>query len=169
MLYYLVAASKNEIQQKYNTFNISFIDTPNKIFDIMKDGNFIVCLIDDFIGTGETAFSATQFFMDKNILNNNIAIVSLVAMKVGYNYLKTEGLEVFYSILKEKGISDSYRNVEKETLIMQRIEQKIGVKPSFKFGYGQSEALVRMIHTPNNTFPIYWLYNKKNEYAPFPR
>lgn len=136
MLYYLIAASKNEIQQKYNTFNISFIDTPNKIFDIMKNGNFIVCLIDDFIGTGETAFSATQFFMDKNILNNNIAIVSLVAMKVGYNYLKTEGLEVFYSILKEKGISDSYRNVEKETLIMQEIEQKIGVKPSFKFGYG---------------------------------
>lgn len=52
---------------------------------------------------------------------------------------------------------------------MQGIEEKIVVKPRFKFGYGQSKALVRMLHIPNNTFPIYWLNNNKNKYAPFLR
>lgn len=35
--------------------------------------------------------------------------------------------------------------------------------------YAQSEALVRMFRTPNNTFPIYWLKNSKNPCPPFPR
>lgn len=90
-------------------------------------------------------------------------------MKTGYDYLQANKFNVFYSILKEKGISDSSRDVAKEILIMEEIEKNIGVKEKFKFGYGRSEALVKMIHTPNNTFPIYWLSNNKNKYPPFPR
>ena len=52
---------------------------------------------------------------------------------------------------------------------MKNIEEAIQVSDDYKFGYKGSEALVKMIRTPNNTFPIYWLRNKKNKFAPFPR
>ena len=168
-LYYMIMASQQQIQSKYNNFNISFIDNPKKIFETSINQKFVLCLIDDFIGTGETAKSAVQFFLNNKILINHIAIVSLVVMKTGYDYLQANKFNVFYSILKEKGISDSSRDVVKEILIMEEIEKNIGVKEKFKFGYGRSEALVKMIHTPNNTFPIYWLSNNKNKYPPFPR
>ena len=63
-------------------------------------------------------------------------------------------------------------NEEKESKCMHAIEGAIKVSSDYNFGYKQSEALVRMIRTPNNTFPIYWYRDKKkkiNIYAPFPR
>lgn len=41
-LYYLINGLQKIIQQKYDAFNISFIDNPNKIFDIKIDDNFIL-------------------------------------------------------------------------------------------------------------------------------
>lgn len=38
-----------------------------------------------------------------------------------------------------------------------------------ELGYAESEALVTMIKTPNNTFPFYWYEKNSNSYAPFPR
>ena len=55
---------------------------------------------------------------------------------------------------------------------MSSIETSIGVTEDYRLGYASSEALVSMIRTPNNTFPIYWFRNKKeklNLHAPFPR
>lgn len=43
----------------------------------------------------------------------------------------------------------------------------------YSFGYKESEALVTMTRTPNNTFPLYWFeakLDKNNKWqAPFPR
>ena len=38
-----------------------------------------------------------------------------------------------------------------------------------QLGYANTESLVAMIKTPNNTFPVYWYEHKKNSYAPFVR
>jgi hypothetical protein len=52
---------------------------------------------------------------------------------------------------------------------MEHIEKNLDIPDDYLFGYKKSEALVTMIRTPNNTFPVFW-YNKKNEdNAPFPR
>ena len=73
--------------------------------------------------------------------------------------------------MKKKGISDKYSDTElsKKIKLMEHIEKNLDIPDDYLFGYKKSEALVTMIRTPNNTFPVFW-YNKKNEdNAPFPR
>jgi hypothetical protein len=73
-----------------------------------------------------------------------------------------------------KGISEStaIENKVAALKIVDRIEKRLRITEKFFRGYGQSEALVKMIRTPNNTFPLYWCdKTKKGDKwpAPFPR
>jgi hypothetical protein len=55
--------------------------------------------------------------------------------------------------------------------IMTEIEKLIPGN-HFSFGYNQSEALITLMRTPDNTFPIFWKEHKKSgEFydAPFSR
>ncbi len=52
---------------------------------------------------------------------------------------------------------------------MEEIEDKMSVKRNYRLGYGQSEALVTMCRTPNNTFPVFWEEKGNMKLAPFPR
>lgn len=128
----------------------------------VKD-NTIIVLVDDFIGTGETALAAidyTRSVLPKGFSPNRIKIMSIVAMKQGKEQIEKLGVEVYTSYLNEKGISDYYLGdtLKKNISLMKSIESKLsGLKPKFSFGYGQSESLVCMYRCPNNTFPVYWL------------
>lgn len=168
-LLYLIKSYLKDIQRKYSDFTITYADSPNFVhLDSIKRDGFTLCLIDDFIGTGETAERAAKFFLDRGISKNNFVVLSLVTMKVGLNNLNSRGYVTYTSIECDKGLSPSGSDEQIE--LMKTIEDTIKVDEDFRFGYGASEALVKMMRTPNNTFPIYW-YNKKNKnkYAPFPR
>jgi hypothetical protein len=56
---------------------------------------------------------------------------------------------------------------------MTSIEELLEVESNMRFGRNQTEALIKMMRTPNNTFPVYWeerkLKNGTFFYAPFPR
>ena len=45
---------------------------------------------------------------------------------------------------------------------MLRIEKMIPAGSFFSLGYNDSEALVTLLRTPDNTFPIFWKEYKKN-------
>ncbi|MFA7361974.1 MAG: uracil phosphoribosyltransferase [Candidatus Kapaibacterium sp.] len=128
---------------------------PDKIED-----NWMVLLIDDFIGTGETAISAISYLRRiKEVEKTNIKVLSLVSLKEGVQEISKKGIEVITGITLNKAISEYYISPEKEEKIkiMITIENLIkGLKPNFKFGYLGSEALVTLIKTPDNTFPIFW-------------
>ena len=96
-----------------------------------------------------------------------MAIISLVSMKEGISKLAAEGYNTYTNICCEKGLS--VRGDASQIDLMKALESNIKVAEDYRFGYGGSESLVRMMRTPNNTFPIYWLRNKKNKFAPFPR
>ncbi len=51
---------------------------------------------------------------------------------------------------------------------MESIEKKIKPHKNEKLGFKSSEALITLIRTPNNTFPVFWK-QKKDRIAPFPR
>ena len=53
--------------------------------------------------------------------------------------------------------------------LMTQIENKLKIDKNFSFGYNRSEALISLIKTPNNTFPVFWFTNKKHNVAPFLR
>lgn len=136
----------------------------------------LIILIDDFIGSGNTAENTVNYFAnDLDVHLDNIIIVSLVVQNEGYERIKELGVEVYYADKRNKGISDNFPDpIRSEYLeIMSSIETMLRVKDDFRFGKYKSEALVTMNRTPNNTFPIYWLKskleNQKRFPAPFPR
>ena len=55
---------------------------------------------------------------------------------------------------------------------MLEIEKMIPGGSHYTLGYNQSEALITMVRTPDNTFPIFWKTYKKGSQkfdAPFSR
>lgn len=169
-LFYLIKSRLHPLQDKYSQYNIALFDKPSSLeCDQFRDTT-IVCLVDDFIGSGNTATEAAVFFLNQKYPISQIAIVSLVAMEEGLETLRKNGYNTYTSIVEKKGITGSGRDETFETKTMQEIEFAISISPEYQFGYSHSEALVKMIRTPNNTFPIYWHKKKNiNVYAPFPR
>ena len=166
-LLYKVKGRLSALQEKYKDFNITYIDSPQFLCNVTLNDT-ILCLIDDFVGSGETIERVKKYIDDNKYSIDKLVVVSLVSMASGKEYVKKIGIELFTNIVCEKGISGC-ENEEANRLIMEQIEKTIKVKSIYHFGYSQSEGLVKMIRTPNNTFPIYWLKNKQNSNAPFPR
>ncbi|MGG3206160.1 phosphoribosyltransferase-like protein [Brevibacillus brevis] len=170
----LMAYSFIATDLQYSVFASKQVILANTIDALPKNINSstssIILLVDDFIGTGETAEDALKHMFDNDIAKDKIVLLSLVAQKEGVERIESLGVKCFVTYLQEKGISGVFPPDEaKEKLkLMQLIEQKIKVKANNNLGYGKSEALVAMARTPNNTFPIYWYENGKN-IAPFPR
>ena len=52
---------------------------------------------------------------------------------------------------------------------MHEIEDILKVDSKYSFGFNQTEALISLIKTPNNTFPVYWYEKNGHSHAPFPR
>lgn len=122
----------------------------------------IIVLVDDFVGTGETAIGAVDYVHDvlgKDFPNDRIKVLSIVVQQSGKQVIESIGVQVYALYEFKKGISDYYEGdrLAKAIEVMEKIEKKINVKNQYRFGYGQSEALVCMMRCPNNTFPVYWL------------
>lgn len=139
--------------------------------NINKSSTSNVILVDDFVGTGESALT----FLEeneyiKNINKDKIFFIFIAGMQDGIKRIQEKGYTVFCSYIQEKGI-DSIPNLNKKQeyiLLMEKLETSYSIKENVKFGYGHSEALISLVRTPNNTFPIFW-DGKKNIYAPFER
>lgn len=138
----------------------------------------LILLVDDFIGSGETAVSALAYWTDeKDIPKDKIIVLAIAAQTIGLQRVREFGVRVVSSVERSKGISDndSYTSLQKQTFkaLMTEIEDRLQVEDKFRFGYEASEALITMIRTPNNTFPVFWLEkhnpHQVNSVAPFPR
>jgi len=128
----------------------------NKKFILNEvDGLF---LLDDYLGTGDTLKATiAEILKNRNIKPQSIFVISIAAQKEAIDYLKTEGINHFYDIVSLKGISNFYE----PPILIEKIELMKGIEQlipgnTFPFGYKASEALMTMIRTPNNTFPIFW-------------
>lgn len=166
---------------KGTTFKI--IDNPDRLPRATKleTRKNPIILVDDFIGTGETAITAIEEIRQlQNYSNNILFIASLVCQEEGFTNIRDTGVNILCSVIRQKGLSNKYEGEElKEKVeIMNSIENVLSTdvkfdRNTFGFGYGKSEALVTLTRTPNNTFPVYWyeasLENGKKWCAPFPR
>ena len=174
ILFYMIKSHLSEFQAEYRAqnvlHNITMLDNLAGFDPSFFPENSLFCLVDDFIGSGETAVSAIQFFRDKGIPAERLTVLGLVALQQGIDFLSQNQIRILPGLLMGKGISDrTDGKAEEYRELMQSIETRIKVKPDIAFGYAHSEGLVRMVRTPNNTFPIYWFKGKKNPNAPFPR
>jgi hypothetical protein len=138
-------------------------------YDKKKD---VIILVDDFVGTGETADEILDFFIntEKHNYNNNIKILTLISQKKGVSLIKEKyNIEVLNAKTQDASITSYYGDeVELKKQIVEKMSKSINIKKDF-FGYKDSEALVCILNkSPNNTLPIFW-YETKTNPAPFPR
>ncbi|OOB83824.1 phosphoribosyltransferase [Flavobacterium columnare] len=174
---YLVAyLIKSLIASIENIHNYKFEDV-NNFVDIGKikfRKNDVLLLVDDFIGSGETLEECIQ---DVKKANKNIGdkfkILTIAIKKDTYLRLSKK-----YNIYKKleilKGISDynTGDDINKKKLIMRNIENRIFSSiDDYSLGFKESESLITLLRTPDNTFPIFWNNYKKaiNLKPPFPR
>lgn len=165
----------NNCELRYEFSQKIELISQQKIRRCLNESNKIILAVDDFIGTGNTAKKFIENLLKKfkNLKIKDLAILTLVIQEQAIQNLNTvyPSIKIFRSIEEKKGISDKYSDTElsEKIKLMKQIEENLEIPDSYLFGYEQSEALVTMIRTPNNTFPVFW-YNKRNEdIAPFPR
>lgn len=130
--------------------------TPEKLS--MNENDFLI-LVDDYIGSGKT-LNKTLNAVSKNktITNENFAILTMAIQEQAKSQLTDKEIINFNSLVLRKGISDNFVSPDLENKIdlMKRIENKIPKVSKYRMGYEKSEALITLIRTPNNTFPIFW-------------
>ena len=160
---------------------VHFIDSLDKLKKAIKNDNYLIVFIDDFIGSGETAINAlntyvSEEFNGKILEIDRVKIVTLVAQQQGILNIRNKvGVDTYSNQIRQRGISDFFPidEVPNKINIMREMENKIFLqnkkKHEYSLGYMQSEALVQMLDkSPNNTFPIFW-YETETKAAPFPR
>lgn len=140
-----------------------------------KDDIKCLLVVDDYVGSGDTLLGCLDLIKEKGIKKEAIKTLTLVLQQYGRHVVEEYGVEIYYSVLRNKAITDNYSVEEAKEKIaqMKEISKKIKVKDeNLYLGYKESEALVSMIKTPNNTFPFYWHECKKEgkiTIAPFAR
>lgn len=229
-----------DYMQYYEWYNDKKLHIIDNIEHLPKSNkkDYLVCVIDDYIGSGETTEKGINFLMEKcykvkkktidnfitNYNNSNnkfdekleiiklienkyfsenklkealinlkfteVEIASILKDSLCFNGLKREQIIIialaaqqdtitnlenslqikcYIPNIIKKGISDYYEKNSKEYLnIMRNIGEKLNIDESIQLGYNNTEALIKMHRTPNNTFAIFWR-DKGNNVAPFPR
>lgn len=121
--------------------------------------NSLIIYFDDFIGSGESALNALNFY-EWNLKNDTdkVVVASLVAQENGIENIAKAGYDCFSAITRNRCISDSakFGNKFKTIRTIRKIENRMRVSKNYRLGYKRGQALVSMIRTPNNTLPIYW-------------
>lgn len=151
-----------------------------EVYDYFKREDFTlddaecIFILDDYLGSGDTVkVTAEQIMGSANIPIEKINVLSVASQQQAIDLLNGLGIKAYTSIVVGKGISDYYVSpeLEEKVEIMEEIESLIP-KNRHRFGYEQSEGLITMYRTPNNTFPIFWKDHRKNNEtfrSPFPR
>lgn len=143
--------------------------------DALKGKNILVMLVDDFVGSGETAITVVNEVRAYIAEQDKICVVALAAMQSGITCLATASVPFFWARLIPKGIEENPEIADKSQaykLIDDIWQKNLNISKDYIRGFQDSEALVTLVRTPNNTLPMYWCAKSrdgKNWPAPFPR
>jgi len=160
---------------KFKNVEFRIIDSFKMLENAKLQDDHLLFLVDDFIGTGKTLDETLELVkINQSILPSKISVISLVIQEETAKKLNEQNIDLYYFCTVKKGISDYYNDEElsEKTKTMESLEKLIPDVKDNKFGFGRSEALVTMVRTPNNTFPIFWKSHRRaGKYIkpPFPR
>lgn len=150
------------------------INTFSDLADLRFKKSDIFILVDDFIGSGETLNECINEInqINQNLIEN-VKILTLAIKKDSLQRLTTK-YKVYYNFEILRGITDynTGENVQNKKEIMKRIEKRIFLgMDEYSLGFQQSESLLALLRTPDNTFPIFWSkYKSRIKLTPpFPR
>ena len=165
------------LMRRFDVFRNKRVRIIETFDGLVKHKDDIKCLlvVDDFVGSGDTLLGCVNSIEEKGIEKEKIKVLTLVLQECGKKVADEYGVEIYTSVLRNKGITDNYseQEVQEKKEQLKRISKRFKVKDkNLYLGYKESEGLVSMIKTPNNTFPFYWYEGKREgklSLAPFPR
>lgn len=127
--------------------------------------NYVI--VDDFVGTGRTAFTRYRTFVDS--LNKNDIHVSfciVCGMKFGVDYCHYKRMPLYCPVQLEKGLSGYYNgfDLSMKTFTMKELEMNLAERigdlelATYSMGWGKAESLFYREgrNVPNNVYPIFW-------------
>ena len=158
--FYLNLAAVIPYCARFERCNIRRVDT---IYDLPgKRGaarNCCVLMVDDFIGTGDTVDDFIEIYESTfKEQGDSVAIVAVAALKTGVDAMEDMGYSLFAGLIQGKGIADSQSISDKKHAysLMNAIESRLDVMSFCNNGYRGSEALIKLLRCPDNTFPVFW-------------
>ena len=158
---------KNPVVQRKLVKPVHILNSTSDLKKLKDLSNSLFILVDDFVGTGQTADDCmTDLKQIQPTIAGKMVVMCIVALEQGIQKLSNLHVPIFYRYRFNRGISDYYTGykLRKNIRLMQQIENNFEIS-TYNFGFQGSEALVCLKRCPNNTFPIYW-HGKK---TPYPR
>ena len=158
---------KNPVVQRKLVKPVHILNSTSDLKKLKDLSNSLFILVDDFVGTGQTADDCmTDLKQIQPTIAGKMVVMCIVALEQGIQKLSNLHVPLFYRYRFNRGISDYYTGYQLRNNIrlMQQIENNFEIS-TYNFGYQGSEALVCLKRCPNNTFPIYWHGRK----TPYPR
>ncbi len=158
---------KNPVVQRKLVKPVHILNSTSDLKKLKDLSNSLFILVDDFVGTGQTADDCmTDLKQIQPTIAGKMVVMCIVALEQGIQKLSNLHVPIFYRYRFNRGISDYYTGykLRKNIRLMQQIENNFEIS-TYNFGYQGSEALVCLKRCPNNTFPIYWHGRK----TPYPR
>jgi hypothetical protein len=141
----------------------------------LKNADFLLILVDDFIGSGGSTIEFLEGtakikgldkFLEENQLAPTLALLSIIVLKDGLKYIKSKYPELIVTGERREKIFSPHGNIfgyRPKMLPIREFCYKYGVRLSVAdnaLGFENSQALVAFSHTtPNNTIPIIWSSN----------
>ena len=154
-----------------------YTDLRSPHFAKMVRAKIPIIAIDDYIGSAKTAIDFVEYYRKLFPAHHSqVLVAGLAAMERAISRLDEMKIPICNNLIYKRGISDNQNWTPAQKIqfiaIMEQTETRIGIGADYRLGYGQSEALLRMIRTPNNTMPIFWTTRAVSGVpwpAPFPR
>lgn len=138
--------------------------------------NALIVGVDDFVGSAETANSFIDRYQAKRQGNqtDTLILLAVAAMDDAVQAIRARKVHIYASLVKTKGIGQSAKITDKPFAykVMDLIESALKFESNCNYGYLKSEALISLVRTPDNTFPVYWADEHSDgtgRSAPFPR
>lgn len=145
----------------------SFVSNLTHLVGSARKGNLV--LVDEFVGTGETAEKKVKWLRDelsKSGASPKIYFGVVAGMEAGLARVKTVVDGVFAAHVLSRGISDFYPTdgIQQRLDAMLELERRLGPEgrrgmlKRHSLGYKKSESLYSRANgnTPNNVFPVFW-------------
>lgn len=156
----------SNLEDRLSPVRLMFFQEQDVEILLRECGNFrtTLVLIDDYVGTGDTAIRAIDALRAQfpAISSMDLVVLVLAAQLGASARLAGMNCRLIAPMSLVKGISHNplTNNVATDLAIMDRIGDQLGIPKHERLGYGDTEDLVTLTQTPNNTFPVFWT-NKK--------
>lgn len=171
----LVYPFYHKIISKISYKSVEKYDNYSNVQKRVTKDDFVTFILDDFIGTGQTASEFLEFYTQNYLsYNEKLVFISIAGMESGIQHIQSLGHEVYVDYVARRAIADIMpENKRSEAyLFADFIQSQIHCSKNFTLGFRRSEALVTLIRTPNNTLPMFWHDSRNPNFvwrAPFPR